>query len=65
LLDLGLPDERITDPFTGRPFIFRAENDNVLVYSVGIDRKDDSGLHAPRKERHDIVWRVDRVTKPG
>ena len=60
LQDLGLPDERITDPFTGRPFIYRAENDNVLVYSVGFDRKDDSGLHAPRKEQHDIVWRVER-----
>jgi hypothetical protein len=61
LLELGLPDERITDPFTGRPFIYRAENDNVLVYSVGFDREDDGGLHAPRKERHDIVWRVDRM----
>jgi hypothetical protein len=65
LQDLGLPDERITDPFTGRPFIYRTENDNVLVYSVGFDRKDDGGLHAPRKERHDIVWRVERVTKPA
>jgi hypothetical protein len=65
LQDLGLPDERITDPFTGRPFIYRAENDNVLVYSLGFDRKDDGGLHAPRKERHDIVWRVERATKPG
>jgi hypothetical protein len=63
LQDLGPPDERITDPFSGRPFIYRTENDDVLVYSVGFDRKDDGGLHAPRKEQHDIAWRVERSTK--
>jgi hypothetical protein len=62
LQDLGLPDERITDPFTGRPFIYRTENDDVLVYSVGFDREDNGGLHAPRKERRDVVWRVERRT---
>jgi hypothetical protein len=65
LQDLGLPDERITDPFSGRPFIYHTENNNVLVYSVGFDRKDDGGLHAPPKEQHDIVWRVERATKPA
>ena len=62
LQDLGLPDDRITDPFTGRPFIYRTENDDVLVYSVGFDRKDDGGLHAPRKERRDVVWQIKRPT---
>jgi hypothetical protein len=62
LQDLGLPDERMTDPFTGRPFIYRTENDDVLVYSLGFDRKDDGGLHGPRKERRDVVWQIKRRT---
>lgn len=31
------------DPFTGRPFVYRAEGKQFLIYSVGSDLKDDGG----------------------
>jgi hypothetical protein len=31
------------DPFDGKPIRFRCERDQVLVYSVGADRRDDGG----------------------
>ena len=31
------------DPFDGKPLRFRRENDHVVVYSVGEDRRDDGG----------------------
>ena len=60
LQQLDWTDAAITDPFTGQPFVYRPDGDNVLVYSVGIDRADDGGLYAPRKKLRDIVWRVER-----
>ncbi len=60
LQQLDWTDAAITDPFTGQPFVYRPDGDNVLLYSVGIDRADDGGLHAPREKRRDIVWRVQR-----
>ena len=63
LTDLGLLEAAITDPFTGQPFIYRTEGDNVLVYSVGFDREDDSGVSRVGKGRCDVVWRVERTTK--
>ena len=60
LPDLGLPEATITDPFTGRPFIYRTERDNVLVYSVGFDREDDGGVPRASGGRRDLVWRIER-----
>ena len=60
LPDLGLPEAAITDPFTGQPFIYRTERDNVLVYSVGFDREDGGGVPRAGVGRRDLVWRVDR-----
>ena len=31
------------DPFDGKPLRFRRENDQVVFYSVGEDRRDDGG----------------------
>jgi hypothetical protein len=36
------------DPFTGRPFIYRSQGTNWLLYSVGPDGIDDSGRPAGR-----------------
>lgn len=63
LTDLGLLEAAITDPFTGQPFIYRTEGDNVLVYSVGFDREDDSGVSRVGKGQRDVVWRVERATR--
>lgn len=60
LPDLGLPEAAITDPFTGQPFIYRTEGDDVLVYSVGFDREDDGGVPRAAGGRRDLVWRIER-----
>jgi hypothetical protein len=60
LPELGLPEKAITDPFTGRPFIYRTERDNVLVYSVGFDREDGGGVPRASGGRRDLVWRIER-----
>ncbi len=41
------------DPFTGEPLRFLIEDGKPVVYSVGTDRNDDGGRHAP--EAHE--WR--------
>lgn len=58
LQELGLADAAITDPFSGKSFIYRPDGDSVLVYSVGADHTNDGGQS--RKQR-DIVWRVERA----
>jgi hypothetical protein len=60
LPDLGLPEAAITDPFTGQPFIYRVEGDNMLVYSVGFDREDGGGVPRGVDGRRDVVWRIER-----
>ena len=49
------------DPFTGEDFIYRRENGDFLLYSVGGNLKDDGGIafiqtEEREKERADIVW---------
>lgn len=41
LMNLGVPKEMTTDPFTGKPMIVKNENGNWHVYSVGPDQSDD------------------------
>jgi hypothetical protein len=60
LQDLGLPEARIIDPFTARPFIYRTENDHVMVYSVGFDRQDHDGTSRGVSGRRDLVWEIKR-----
>ena len=31
------------DPFTGKPFVFRLSDDEILIYSLGSNGKDDAG----------------------
>jgi len=59
---LGLQD--LVDPFNGKPLFYRSEGEGFLVYSVGLDQKDDGGTPRPNdkedpryKEGWDIVWR--------
>ena len=54
LSELGLAST--IDPFTGKSLIYRSAADGFVVYSVGMDRNDDGGIHAMKsyKEPHDI-----------
>jgi len=36
------------DPYTGQPFIYRPTADGFTLYSAGLDRDDDGGVHPPR-----------------
>ncbi|MCD5390795.1 hypothetical protein LR007_02905, partial [candidate division NPL-UPA2 bacterium] len=49
------------DPFTGKDFIYRREEEGFIVYSLGQNLKDDQGTFDPRhREEGDIVWRSQR-----
>jgi len=37
-----------TDPYSGRPFVYRRAGDDFVLYSVGIDADDDGGTHHAR-----------------
>jgi hypothetical protein len=55
------------DPFTGGGLLYRLEDKELLVYSVGDNGKDDGGLRETEKAgkklnpgTDDIAWRVSR-----
>ena len=39
----GLLSREPMDPFTGKPLVFRIDRDNLLIYSLGSNEKDDGG----------------------
>jgi hypothetical protein len=43
------------DRFSGDPYIYKREGDGFVIYSVGVNGKDDDG--APDPKDGDIVWR--------
>jgi hypothetical protein len=51
------------DPFTGKPFVFRAAGNDLLIYSLGSNEKDDGGLgtfqitQMVQESRDDWAWR--------
>lgn len=59
LEQLGLTTKDLIDPFSGQPLLYKAEENGVLLYSVGHNRSDDNGQGRPAENR-DIVWRVER-----
>jgi hypothetical protein len=54
------------DPFTGANLIYRREGQGFVVYSVGLNGKDDGGVPGPHgfwpgtSKKGDIVWRSSR-----
>ena len=52
----------VKDPFTGEPLIFRVDDGDFLLYSVGGNETDEGGRH--NYGRGDIVWRGERVDIP-
>ncbi len=45
------------DPFSGGDFIYRREGQGFVIYSVGVNLKDDGGKAEEDWEEGDIVWR--------
>jgi hypothetical protein len=54
------------DPFTGKPLVYRVDNEGLLVYSLGSNEKDDGGratlsiTQLVQKGNDDWYWR-DRI----
>ncbi|HOD82558.1 MAG: hypothetical protein BWX88_00929 [Planctomycetes bacterium ADurb.Bin126] len=48
------------DLFTGRPLAYRREGDGYLLYSVGMNRRDDGGVVCGEKQQDDLVVRASR-----
>lgn len=44
----GVPAAAKTDPFSGKPFIYRRDGDGFTLYSVGTNTRDDGGNHDPK-----------------
>jgi len=47
-----------TDPFTGKPFIYRSTAEGAVLYSVGINGKDDGGTKSQKRDEGDVVWEL-------
>ena len=61
-----LPEVPI-DPFTGKPFVFKIQDGELLIYSLGSNQKDDGGRMSPQtqlvmEKDDDWTWRerIDR-----
>ena len=52
-----IPWELREDPCSGQDFLYQREGDGFLVYSLGPNLKDDSGMVAKDSEEGDIIWR--------
>jgi hypothetical protein len=71
---LSLSASVLTDPYSGRPFLYRREGDRYVLYSIGPNRLDDGGetflevkdlkeRERRKKELDDILWML-RPPKP-
>lgn len=60
-IDPRFLDESPIDPFTGRPLVYRPENDGFVLYSFGENLQDDHGAEEPNDNwgslNSDVVWR--------
>ncbi len=59
----GLLKAEPLDPFTGKPLVYRVENGEVLIYSLGSNKRDDGGRQTYKFDRmimpkdDDWTWR--------
>lgn len=53
-----LLEEVPTDPFTGKPLIYRRTAEGYVLYSVGPDLEDDDGTEGEHPDEGDLVVRV-------
>ncbi len=58
--ELRLPPGATTDPFGGKPFVYRPGKASVLLYSVGQDGADGGGQTRGKSGERDVVWAVRR-----
>ncbi len=57
--ELVLEDRQtLVDSFSGRPFVFRSEGNDILVYSIGVNLQDDLGAPGETPDSGDITVTV-------
>jgi hypothetical protein len=52
-----------SDPFSGKPFVYKRSDNGFILYSLGQNLKDDGGKTksaSSNPNAYDIVWRCDR-----
>lgn len=47
----ALPKTVLTDPFSGKPFVYRLANGQPILYSAGYNAKDDGGKPLPYSQQ--------------
>jgi len=45
------------DPYNKKPFHYKKQGNTFLLYSIGVNRKDDGGVWKRKIGKDDIVWR--------
>jgi len=50
--------ELLLDPFTGKDYIYRRKGKGFIVYSVGLNEKDDNGIKDSKQNYDDISFKV-------
>ncbi|MHC5101281.1 MAG: hypothetical protein ACYSOG_05545, partial [Planctomycetota bacterium] len=61
LVSEGYLDFLPIDPFSDQPLVYKTDNGNFLLYSVGKDFDDDGGLHDDKWGEEDgdyVFWPV-------
>ena len=53
---LGLPAEALLDPFDGQPLRTKGRGKDLVVYSVGMNFKDDGGIDLSGRPSGDFGW---------
>jgi hypothetical protein len=56
LVKAGYLETVPTDPYTGRPFVYRRTESNFLLYSAGEDQKDDGGIPGTDNRGRPRMW---------
>ncbi|MFH1732949.1 MAG: hypothetical protein ABIF82_15035 [Planctomycetota bacterium] len=62
-----LQDEKLLDPFSGKPLKYRQMDGDCIVYSIGMNQRDDGGVedksYTAEDRKDDIVFRLFAVEK--
>jgi hypothetical protein len=64
----SVPAETRTDPFTGKPFVYRRIGEGFTLYSAGMDREDNGGDHDPKWGENEpgdyVFWPIPETKTP-
>lgn len=57
-----LHDERLLDPFSGKPLKYKQMDGDCIIYSIGMNQRDDAGVedrdYGSEDHKDDIVFRL-------